>query len=228
MKKLPSYPVPPLSAPLASFQRTPFGKSFLFPLGFFAILCLTLLGSGCATSSNTPPASATSFEQMGGYALDGPDFMVVADLSGLPLQGTMQRKAMVGVGKLKLYSTDEPPSLICESAINMRPNEKRRVRGILDCNDGNIILFTLRPLGPDQGLGIGTSANASDVPHPEKGESSRNQPLQGVNTSQGAPVQSSGAYKDLTLFYHPSKEEAERRFPQILKDFTDLRQQKRP
>ena len=221
------FPISPLSASLAPFQRPQLRKSLVFHLGFFTLLWLTLLTSGCA-SNNASPTSATSFEQMGGYALDGPDFMVIADLSGLPLQGTMQRKAMVGVGKLKLYSTEEPPRLICESVINMRPNEKRRVRGILDCNDGNILLFTLRPLGPDQGLGIGTSANASDTPNSGKSENPKNQSLQEVNNSSSALFQNAGTYKDLTLFYHPSKEEAERRFPQILQDFTELRQQKRP
>lgn len=228
MKMLQSFPLSLLSISTAPFQRLQFGKSLLSPLALFTLLWLTLLGSGCATSNNPPPASATPFEQMGAYALEGPDFMVIADLSGLPLQGTMQRKAMVGVGKLKLYSTEDPPSLICESAINMLPNEKRRVRGILDCNDGNIILFTLRPLGPDQGLGIGTSANASVLPHSKKPQEPRHQPLQEVNNSSRPLPQSTGTYTDLTLFYHPSKEEAERRFPQILKDFTDLRQQKRP
>lgn len=179
-----------------------------------ALLCALLaLGGGCAskqTGADTGTeatvsnglASKTKVSQtsqkgpkdepLGTFALDGPDLLVVGDLSGIPLHGTLQRKGMVGKGKLKLYSSDE--TLICESIIKSRPTDKGRVRGLLDCNDGNVVLFTLRNLGPDQGLGIGTSHEGD---------------------------------KDLTIFYHPSAEEAQRRFPRILEEFTALRQEKR-
>lgn len=208
----------------ALHRRLPRWATPLFPKVFFALVFLPFLIGGCAHTESVPPAALTSFDQVGSYALEGPDLPVVGDLSGLALQGSIQRKAMVGVGRLKLYSTGEPPSLICESIINNRPNEKRRVRGILDCNDGTIILFTLRPLGPDQGLGIGTAVNASGT-SPSTGVASAAAHRASERTASAA---GSGDPKDLTIFYHPSQEEAERRFPQILADFTTLRQEKRP
>lgn len=205
---------------------------------------LFLLCSGCASPEKGN--SSQSYERLGGYALDGPELIVVGDLSGRPLRGTIQRKAMVGVGKLKLSSLEETPSLICESVINAQPTEKMRVRGVLDCNDGSVILFTLRPLGPDQGLGIGTAAlapeshaspnlpNSPDSPGPSGSPDSSGSFGSTGSTGLSQPpaiasqVSQKNSTRDLTIFYHPSLEEAERRFPQILTDFTQLRQEKRP
>lgn len=160
--------------------------------GLLCVLCLCVTACG---SKNVPRKSASAEvppPEYGAYALEGPDLAVIGDLAGVSLRGSMQRKGMIGMGKLKLYA--ENNAFICESVIKSPPTAKGRIRGILDCSDGTVVLFTLRNLGPDQGLGIGTS-------HREN--------------------------KDLTIFYHPSEDEAARRFPEILNDFTKLRQTKR-
>lgn len=165
-----------------------------------AVLLLTLIlsvGSGCAgrgSADDNPERAFNPTVNMGAYALEGPDLAVIADLAGTRLEGTAQRNLMVGKGTMKLYAKDAENKLMCESEVKAQPTPKGRIRGVLDCTDGTIILFTLRNLGPDQGIGIGTSHEGN---------------------------------QDLTLFYHSSADEADRRFPQILEDFTQLRQEKR-
>ncbi len=51
---------------------------------------------------------------------------------------------------------------ICKSDVDAPPTEKGRIRGLLLCSGDRSILFSLRNIGPDQGVGVGkdTQTNA--------------------------------------------------------------------
>ncbi len=107
----------------------------------FALLAVCL-GAGCAKTPPTP-----------GFVLDGPPLSVAAEYDGVPLEGTMERTAMVGLGEMFLVSPDK--SLDCRAEFNAEPSEKGRIRGVLICTDKHRFSVALRNLGPDQGVGLG-------------------------------------------------------------------------
>ena len=151
------------------------------------LLCLALL-AGCAGKGAQPePGSAgvpapLPLAPLGAYALDGPPLFIVGEYKGKALEGTMDRHVMVGLCNMEMHGTDKAQCFFCESRVNAQPTEKGRIRGVLDCTEGVMLLFTLRALGPDQGIAVGRAE--------VKGET-------------------------LVLFFHSSKEEAERRFPEV-------------
>lgn len=85
-------------------------------------------------------------------ALDGPQLALAGEYSGMPLEGAMDRSCMAGYGAL--YLSDSGGVFVCEATIDDPPTEKGRVRGLLKCSGGRNLLFSLRNLGPDQGVGI--------------------------------------------------------------------------
>lgn len=151
------------------------------------VVCLALL-AGCAgkgqqaETGGAGAAAPVPLAPLGGYALDGPPLFIVGEYKGKALEGSMDRHVMVGLGKMEMHGTDKAQGFFCESRVNAQPTEKGRIRGVLDCTEGVVLLFTLRALGPDQGIAVGRAE--------AKGET-------------------------LVLFFHSSKEEAERRFPEV-------------
>lgn len=149
-----------------------------------ALLCLALL-AGCAGKGTQPEpggaAAPVPLAPLGGYALDGPPLFIVGEFKGRALEGSMDRPVMVGLGKMELHGTDKAQGFFCEARVNAQPTEKGRIRGVLDCTEGVVLLFTLRALGPDQGIVLGRAEAKGDT---------------------------------MVLFFHSSKEEAERRFPE--------------
>ncbi len=146
----------------------------------FCVIIILAATAGCAERSAAPLPPVA-------FSMDGPALALVAKYKGIELEGSMDRTCMVGLGKLHLQSrAGATPSMYCEARLNLEPTEKGRVRGILDCTDGVLMLLSLRNLGPDQGIGIARQEN--------------------------------GDQDLMVLFYHPSKEEAERRLPAAAED----------
>ncbi len=156
-------------------------RAFALAAVFALLLC-----AGCASSGGGNPTAA--------LAVDGPPLAVVGEYDGMRLEGTMDRTCMAGYGQLLLFSPDTGAEFTCEAAVDSPPTDKARIRGILDCSQSRILYFSLRNLGPDQGVGIARSGQNDAL---------------------------------MIFFYHPSAEEAKRRFPGVRADIEAARQQAR-
>jgi hypothetical protein len=96
-------------------------------------------------------------------AVEGPPLAVVGEYFGLALTGRMDRTCMVGYGVLSLHSAGEEQEFACKADMDAPPTEKSRVRGELRCTDGRKMLFSLRNIGPDQGVGIAREAEDGEL-----------------------------------------------------------------
>ncbi len=114
------------------------------------LLAVVLSLAGCG---KTPPQP--------GFVLDGPLLFVAADYNGTPLEGTLERTGMVGLGEMLLASPDK--YLDCRAEFNAEPTEKARIRGVLICTDKHTFSLTLRNLGPDQGVGLGLEPGKDEM-----------------------------------------------------------------
>lgn len=161
----------PAPSPVRLSARGPRLCGFLF-LGLWL-----LLAAGCAHGPGEGGGT--------GYALEGPSLAIVGEYKGMPLEGAMERHVIVGIGKMEIRSVDRTRGFFCEARIKSPPQEDLRIRGVLLCAEGQTLAISMRPLGPDQGVGIGRQETDEDL---------------------------------LVFFFHPSKEEAVRRFPQVHKD----------
>lgn len=146
------------------------------------------------------------------YALDGPPLALVARVDDYTFEGTLERKGMVGIGELALKSLDRP-DLVCKGELHAEPGYKGRVRSAVPCSDGSMMLFSLRNLGPDQGLGIGTFGLPGSEEFGQIDDELRHKALRADSGAVRAPL---GGL--LVMFYHPSAEEARRRIVPIQKD----------
>ena len=88
---------------------------------------------------------------------------VVGEYMGQPLEGEMERTCMVGVGHMTLRTISEEPDFVCKADLDEEPTEKARIRGALQCEDGRVLYFTLRNIGPDQGVGIAREEKGDDL-----------------------------------------------------------------
>ncbi len=119
------------------------------------LLCLFCsLNAGCALKGTADENAGRDFA-FTFYALDGPELAVVGEYGGIWVEGALERRAMVGMGSLRLEG-----DLACDGRFDTQPTEKGRVRGVLECAGNRQIYVTLRTLGPDQGLGIGREARS--------------------------------------------------------------------
>ena len=152
-----------------------------------ALLALFLVTglAGCA-SKNASSGVA--------YALNGPRLAIAGEFAQIGLAGEMDRACMVGIGKIELQSTVPDFPFYCEGSLSVPPTEKGRIRGILDCSEGMVMLFTLRNLGPDQGVGIARPVEGTDSMiffyHASAEEARRRLPevLNDMAAISGAPV----------------------------------------
>ena len=114
------------------------------------------------------------------YALEGPPLALVGKFGDLAVEGSMERTCMAGAGKLTLHSRFIEDALVCEGTLDSPPNEKARVKGALICNNSGPIFFTMRNLGPDQGVAVGQSEGGKDLLiffyHPSQEEAERRLP----------------------------------------------------
>ena len=116
-------------------------------LALAALLALALMaGLGGCASKNASSGVA--------YSLNGPRLAIAGEFAQIGLSGEMDRTCMVGIGKIEIESTVPDFPFYCAGSLSVPPTEKGRIRGILDCSEGMVMLFTLRNLGPDQGVGI--------------------------------------------------------------------------
>lgn len=125
------------------------GVRALIFLGF----CLLLAGCASGQGDGRVPSVA--------LAMDGPPLFVIGEYSGMKLTGSMDRTCMAGYGKLTLQG--EAPDFICGAEMDAPPGPKGRVRGMLQCGGDKKLLFSLRNLGPDQGVGIARESEHSDL-----------------------------------------------------------------
>ncbi|MDL2316170.1 hypothetical protein LJC59_03715 [Desulfovibrio sp. OttesenSCG-928-A18] len=62
-----------------------------------------------------------------------------------------------------LPAVDGGAPFVCEARIDAQPTEKGRVRGMLHCSGNRHMPFSLRNLGPDQGVGIGRERDDGEL-----------------------------------------------------------------
>jgi hypothetical protein len=85
----------------------------------------------------------------------GPALFIAGEYEGMSLEGAMDRTCMLGIGSIRLQGQDtEGQEFVCAAEMNSPPTEKGRLRGSLQCTKDRVLMFSLRNLGPDQGLGI--------------------------------------------------------------------------
>lgn len=116
-------------------------------------LALLILG-GCAGRDAQQPAAVA-------LAVDGPPLALYGEYSGMRFAGSMDRACMAGYGALSFE--DEAGVFSCEAALDDLPTEKGRVRGLLRCTGERKLLFSLRNIGPDQGVGIARETEEGDL-----------------------------------------------------------------
>jgi hypothetical protein len=75
----------------------------------------------------------------------------------------MDRTCMAGHGFMQLEAVDSGAAFACTAEIDSPPTQKGRVRGVLRCTDGRELFFSLRNLGPDQGVGVGRENPEGDL-----------------------------------------------------------------
>ena len=131
------------------------------------------------------------------YSLDGPPLAIAGEQGGKAFSGQLERTAMLGQGQAALRLD----GFICVDVIKNAPNESGHVAAILRCDNAGLLMLTFRPLGPDQGIGIGRQLG-----------------------------QNGQAYGEPLIFYfHPWEEEARRRLGQekpILMEIINKRERK--
>ena len=133
----------------------PARRAALCPLLMPALLCLLALASGGCAGRDAPyPATVA-------LAVDGPPLALYGEYADMRFAGTMDRTCMAGYGKLAF--ADEAGAFSCEAALDDPPTEKGRVRGLLRCTGERKLLFTLRNIGPDQGVGVARESEHGDL-----------------------------------------------------------------
>jgi hypothetical protein len=88
--------------------------------------------------------------------LEGPPLALAGEQGGKAASGQMERECMLGQGQMTLRLD----GFVCAGIIKSPPNASGHVAAVLRCEGGGALMFTLRPLGPDQGLGIGRQLSA--------------------------------------------------------------------
>ena len=120
---------------------------------FFSLplLCLSACGGG------HDPAPTVAL------ALEGPPLAIVGEYMGMALEGGMDRAGMAGYGSIHLRGERDGQEFACEAKIDSPPTEKARIRGVLQCTGEKALAFSLRNLGPDQGLGIAREPGGANM-----------------------------------------------------------------
>ena len=113
-----------------------------------AVALLACLG-GCGAervSSGVPVVA---------LAMEGPPLAIVGEYNGMSIEGSMDRTCMSGVGSMTVRGEDaQGREFLCTAKVDAPPTEKGRVRGAFQCTGERVLAFSLRNLGPDQGLGV--------------------------------------------------------------------------
>lgn len=140
------------------------------PLG---LLLAVLLATGCSGRQLTAAPEVA-------LALDGPPLVIMGEYEGQAFSGEMERACMVGVGRMSIRGVTAEDGLVCEAVLDEQPTEKARIRGAFRCLDGRVLYFTLRNIGPDQGVGIAREDEGNELAvlfyHPCRDEAGRRLP----------------------------------------------------
>ncbi len=117
-------------------------------------LCATCMAflSGCASSRGGTV----------NFATEGPELFVIGEYKGKELQGSLERKVLIGLGSMTLNATGKG-GFTCTAKFNSPPQPNLRVRGVLLCEGFEPLGVTINPLGPDQGLGVARQAEDEDL-----------------------------------------------------------------
>ena len=118
------------------------------------MVCLIL--GACAKNAPAPPPAVA-------LAVDGPRLALAGEYAGMALTGSMDRTCMAGYGSIRLEAAGTGPDFVCEAQLDDPPTEKGRVRGVLRCTGDRQVLFSLRNIGPDQGVGVGRESPEGDL-----------------------------------------------------------------
>ena len=110
------------------------------------MLCCCLGVFACAAEQAPLPGVA--------LAVDGPSLGIAGEYAGMELRGSMDRTCMAGYGHISLHALDPEQEFVCEADVDDPPTDRARVRGMLRCTGERTLLFSLRNIGPDQGVGI--------------------------------------------------------------------------
>lgn len=131
------------------------------------------------------------------YSLEGPPLAIAAEQGALAYSGQMERTAMLGQGQVAFSFN----GFSCADLVKNMPNKSGHVAAILRCDNGELLMLTFRPLGPDQGIGMGRN-------------------MTGGGKIYGEPI---------IFYFHPWEDEARRRLTQekpILMDIINKVEQK--
>lgn len=177
-----------------------------------ALLALAVCAWGCAAQ---PKGQAIML------ALDGPPLAIAGEAGDERFEGAMTRECMAGTGTFSIRSSER--ELFCDGRVDGGPGPKGRIRGIADCDDGSRLLFTLRNLGADQGLGIGRfvpGERPNEQPDEQRGAE------HGEAGMEYAPQPDYLGMEPLIFFYHPWDEEARRRLVPVKRDIRQAMESK--
>ena len=120
-------------------------KRIAFLLALALLACLR--GCGAERVPSGVPTVA--------LAMEGPPLAIVGEYEGMPLEGSMDRTCMSGIGSITVRGEDaQGREFLCTAKVDAPPTEKGRVRGAFQCTGERVLAFSLRNLGPDQGLGV--------------------------------------------------------------------------
>lgn len=121
---------------------------------YLTLLCPVIAATAACADRSQRPAQVA-------LAVDGPPLAIYGEYAGMQLSGSMDRGAMTGYGEFSLASDNGVFS--CEATLNDPPTEKARVRGMMRCTGERKLLFSLRNIGPDQGVGIARETEEGDL-----------------------------------------------------------------
>ena len=123
-------------------------------LALVPLLCLSACGG--VHSPSGVPSTALSME--------GPPLAIAGEYEGMFLEGSMDRTCMSGFGSITVRGEDaKGREFLCTAEVDSPPTEKGRVRGALQCTGNRTLAFSLRNLGPDQGLGVAREPNHKNM-----------------------------------------------------------------
>lgn len=123
-----------------------------------------------ADKTQAKPAQGQSGLRLASYATEAEE----ADDDEYTLTTTRQQGRLeqtnLRIPKMQTASGLEVPAavpgateFVCKGTVDAPPTYKGRIRGLLQCTGGRQILFSLRHLGPDQGVGIGKETEDSGL-----------------------------------------------------------------
>ena len=134
------------------------GKGLRERMAAFLALVLIQCLNACGGGHNLQGVPSTAL------VLDGPPLVIAGTYGEMSLEGSMDRTCMSGYGAITVRGEDAGGrEFLCMAKVDSPPTEKGRVYGAFQCSGERTLLFSLRNLGPDQGLGIAKEPEHDDM-----------------------------------------------------------------